>query len=266
MTSAAATSVAATSLPTLSLRSFSPAPIAGEAGAFNQLSVGDADLLPNEKILRFVRHAEGHHNVHRDKIKLPFTHDARLTEFGEQQCAQLQRSTAALRPHLVVASPLTRTLQTATLCFDPQRCASGAPLVALEEVRETVNYCCDGRRPLSTIALEFPSVDFTSLEHDSDEIWDRYVRTLGPVERHGDVRETGDLPALAARARAAISWLWTRPEKDIIVVSHCAFLRHLFGFGHDKGTSGKLLTQPRCVEYADAATSLFMREWVTRAV
>ena len=85
-----------------------------------------------------VRHAQGFHNVSKLRIHLR-PHDAHLTPAGEEQCAALCATTAALRPALIVASPLTRTLQTATLCFGSQLAAleaSGAPLTALEDVRE----------------------------------------------------------------------------------------------------------------------------------
>ena len=104
-------------------------------------AVGPAAIVlgPNQKLVHLVRHAQGFHNVSDLKIHLR-PHDARLTPAGEEQCAALCAATAALRPALVVSSPLTRTLQTATLCFGPQLAAleaSGAPLTALEDVRET---------------------------------------------------------------------------------------------------------------------------------
>lgn len=45
-------------------------------------------------------------------------------------------------------------------------------------------------------------------------------------------------------------------------MSHKVFLRHLFGFGHEKGDLGK---QPRCVEYADRGVEGFMRDYFDNA-
>ena len=103
-------------------------------------AVGPAAIVlgPNQKLVHLVRHAQGFHNVSKLRIHLR-PHDAHLTPAGEEQCAALCATTAALRPALIVASPLTRTLQTATLCFGSQLAAleaSGAPLTALEDVRE----------------------------------------------------------------------------------------------------------------------------------
>ena len=112
-----------------------------------------AELQPNQKILHFVRHAEGYHNVDARPIhERPV--DARLTPTGEAQCASLARATVDLRPQLVASSPLTRTLQTSWLAFGSEaatapgseREAASAPIVALESVRETVNYGCDACR------------------------------------------------------------------------------------------------------------------------
>ena len=188
-----------------------------------------AALGPTEKLVHFVRHAQGFHNISPLKIQQR-PHDARLTPEGEAQCAALQAATAALRPALVVASPLTRTLQTATLCFEPQREAAGAPpLTALEGVRETCNFLCDGRRPLSQIRPEFPAVDFGGCADDADALWASYEAKYGNQMSYGKHRESADLPALAMRSRRAFAWLGARPEREIVLVSHCAFLQAIFG-------------------------------------
>ena len=78
----------------------------GEEGTWYGGPADVAVLRPGQKLLHFVRHAQGTHNV----SKLPIQQrelDARLTPDGEAQCAALQRSTAALRPQLVATSPLT---------------------------------------------------------------------------------------------------------------------------------------------------------------
>ena len=181
------------------------------------------------KLVHFVRHAQGFHNV----SELPIAQrplDARLTPAGMEQCAALQATTSALRPALVVSSTLTRTLQTATLCFEPQRRESGAPLLALEEVRETVNFLCDCRRKLSEIAPEFLHADFSMCGGlDADEIWATYEARHGPAEAYAGHRELADLPALTDRWRRAAAWLAARPEQEVVVVSHCAFLQAIFG-------------------------------------
>lgn len=196
-------------------------------------AVGPAAIVlgPNQKLVHLVRHAQGFHNVSKLRIHLR-PHDAHLTPAGEEQCAALCATTAALRPALIVASPLTRTLQTATLCFGSQLAAleaSGAPLTALEDVRETCNYACDGRRPISQISPEFPRVDFGGCADDADALWARYEAQYGNQMSYGKHRESADLPSLALRSRRAFAWLGARSETEIVLVSHCAFLQAILG-------------------------------------
>jgi len=115
---------------------------------FHSAASADRDALPpGAKLIHFVRHAQGYHNVDPRPIHERAA-DARLTPAGEAQCAALAEATAGLSPELIVASPLTRTLQTATLVFRSQlgQRASAPPLIACEYARETVNYLCDCRR------------------------------------------------------------------------------------------------------------------------
>jgi broad specificity phosphatase PhoE len=103
-------------------------------------------LPPDERLIHFVRHAQGFHNVDPRPIH-ERDPDAHLTPEGEAQCAALAAEVAQLTPELIVVSPLTRTLQTATLVFDAHlRGPSPPPLIACEHARETVNYLCDCRR------------------------------------------------------------------------------------------------------------------------
>jgi broad specificity phosphatase PhoE len=203
-----------------------------------------------------VRHAQGTHNISQLPIQKRDL-DARLTPEGEAQCAALQRATAALRPHLVATSPLTRTLQTAIGCFEPQRKAAGAPLIAVEALRETVNFKCDTRRPISRIRPEFPAADFSQCVDDEDALWARYEAVYGSAESYSGHREMDRATELAARARTAMEWLGARAERDIVVVSHSAFYGHLFAYGQE--TSRRLGKLPRVFEYAEPA----VRDWMT---
>ena len=162
-----------------------------------------------------------------------------------------------MRPQLLVASPLTRTLQTAIGCFEPQRKAAGAPLVAVEALRETVNFKCDARRPLREIRPEFPAADFSPCADDEDAVWARYEAVFGSAEAYGGHREMDRRTELAERARTAVEWLGARAERDVVVVSHSAFYGHLFAYGHP--TSRRLAELPRIFDYATPA----VRDWMT---
>ena len=138
-------------------------------------AIGAAPAGPRVKLLHLVRHAQGTHNVDPEGVsRQPSGLDARLTEEGERQCAALAAAAAGLRPEVVISSPLMRTLKTAALSFDVQLRQGGVPLVALEDCRETVNYLCDARRPLSLNVAELAAaglaVDTAGCPDEQDEV------------------------------------------------------------------------------------------------
>ena len=129
------------------------------------------------------------------------------------------------RPQLVVVSPMTRALQTASLAFvgNPQPAAGQTPLVrppfvATSLARERVgNHTCDGRRERAELAAEFPHVDFRQVADGPDDMWE--AKELEPDHMNST--------ACAARATRLLHWLWARPEAELAVVSHWVFLLHL---------------------------------------
>lgn len=95
----------------------------------------------------------------------------------------------------VVTSPLTRCVQTALGSFPTLAARSPleVPFVAHESVRETVNFPCDAHRPLSTLAAEFPRVDFSGCAQSGghDRIWALYDAAV--PEGYDGPRESADL-------------------------------------------------------------------------
>ena len=156
---------------------------------------------------------------------------------------------------LVVTSPLTRALQTATAVLSTSSssgsssressttppAASGqqqqgqqgqgsspsstgpsevpAAVVAVEAVREAYGaYLPDKRRTKAELAAAFsPPVDFGGISEGEDPLW-----TPGS-------RET--LQAVRARARGFLGELLPRPERQVLVVSHGVFLQCLLQVG-----------------------------------
>ena len=207
------------------------------------------ELAPRQKLLHIVRHAQGFHNVDPDIMRSPAGIDARLTDEGFAQCARLAHTLAHLRPEVIVTSPLTRTIQTALHSFPTQLRNHGVPLVALEAVRETVNYMCDVRRPLSTIsgeiAQEGVAIDLSGCTDDHDEIWATSERKHGSASAFQGHRESVDPHRIAARARGAFEWLAARPEREIVIVTHSAFLWHVLNMERVNHAAGV----PAVVDY-----------------
>ncbi|KAG0448786.1 hypothetical protein HPP92_027660 [Vanilla planifolia] len=138
---------------------------------------------------------------------------------------------------LVITSPLLRTMQTAVGVFggdgfvdeakglplmieNAGNCGRPAissvetlPFIAVEACREHLGvHPCDRRRTISEYQILFPSLDFSLIESNEDNLW------------KPDVREANE--DLADRGIQFINWLWTRKEKEIAIVTHSGFLLH----------------------------------------
>jgi broad specificity phosphatase PhoE len=224
---------------------------------------------PHTKIVHFVRHAEGTHNVKQDYAH-PDHLDARLTTKGKQQCQALAERIAnadalqdpelyQLRENtdLIVTSPLTRCIETALYSFGPLLSSSSPSnitpplkMIAHDAIRETVNYSCDRRRTLTEIQQDHPSVDYTHCASDHDDIWTKYVEQLGCEKTYPHHRESGELHVVAERGRDFFAWLERRPERHVVVCSHSAFMRCLWNFGNNEG--GVPMAPPQNVSPAPA--------------
>lgn len=170
---------------------------------------------PRTKVLFLVRHAQGEHNyaagVHGVKAYKSWDYeDARLDATGLAQAAKLQAAFAAASVPLdmVLCSPLTRTLQTATISFKH----SNAPIVVVEALREAFGaHPCDRRRPRDVLEKEFPHVDLQLLPHGDDSLWT-------------EQRET--YPSVIKRAAEFVEYLTGLPDSigHVAVVTHGVFL------------------------------------------
>lgn len=168
------------------------------------------------------RHAQGFHNVAGEKDYESYQkeeyEDALLTPHGEAQCEDLKshrlKGNFARSADLLVVSPMRRTLATASIAF---RDLSGSiPWVAHESLREQAGYHpCDRRRPISELRESYPHVDFTIIQHDKDPL---YFSQAG--------RESAE--NVTKRAFDFFTWLDSRTEKEIVVVTHSAFLHSMF--------------------------------------
>ncbi|KAG7388079.1 hypothetical protein PHYPSEUDO_013198 [Phytophthora pseudosyringae] len=161
-------------------------------GLLDNVSWTDVDAYINTraaqgvavKLLLFLRHGEGTHNVaeamygteawDRYYRKLAEYTDAKLTPLGVQQAEraseridlELERG---LKIDEVVVSPLERTLHTAMTAFQSHK---EIPKRSMEWPRETIGVCtCDLRGTTSSKAAQYPSVDFSDIWSDADPWW-----------------------------------------------------------------------------------------------
>lgn len=173
------------------------------------------------RIIHFVRHAQGVHNVAGEEDYTYYQKeeyaDAALTNKGVKQCQSLANIHGITTAELLVVSPMTRTLQTASVSFPSQ--VGKFPWLALESLREQSGFHpCDRRRTVSEYKTEFQHIDFDQIDDEKDPLY----------HLHADEREP-DMH-VAERSRQFFAWLMHRQEKEIIVVTHSAFLRHTFSY------------------------------------
>lgn len=179
-------------------------------------------LHGKHKIIHFVRHAEGEHNAANKKDPIngylrEDLEDAFLSELGKTQCEECRDSYREMvkQAELVVVSPMHRALQTATLTFP--HLIGQIPWVSVESVRErTGHHPCDRRRPLSEHKAAYEHVNFSLIESEQDPLY-------GPC---GGKQEPSEW--VYKRCQEFIDWVGARPETNIIMVGHSAFIKHLF--------------------------------------
>jgi len=98
---------------------------------------------------------------------------------------------------------------------------SSPPILALEVARDRNGVRPpDMRRNVSEYQTLFPTIDFSQIESEEDNLW------------RPDVRESEE--EILARGLEFMKWLWKRPEKEVAVVSHGIVLQHmLYVFAND---------------------------------
>ncbi|XVF70893.1 hypothetical protein PTKIN_Ptkin11bG0198800 [Pterospermum kingtungense] len=176
------------------------------------------------KTLHLVRHGQAMHNVEGDKnreaLLSPHLFDAQLSPLGLQQVAKLRKDARGLldRVDLVITSPLSRAMETAVRVFGSggqmTPTLNSPQIMAVELCRDRMGIRpCDMRRKVSECRSLFPSIDFSMMDGEDDNLW------------NSDIREPEE--ELASRVAKFLIWLWTRPEKEIVVVSHGVVLQNI---------------------------------------
>lgn len=145
----------------------------------------------------------------------PLHFDAPLSSFGVEQVLSKCAAAKLLDADLVVSSPLTRALQTATGLF-----ADGpAPIIVLSLHRERLGNSCDVGRAPSALSEDFPNLNFDHL----DETWwfngDKDERGVPVEPDYQFIQRVSDFS----------HWISSRPERTIVVVGHGTFFHHLTG-------------------------------------
>jgi broad specificity phosphatase PhoE len=168
------------------------------------------------QIVHLIRHGQSTFNAHYEATgEDPMHFDARLTEVGQRQVAEARERLAGSHYDVVLASPLTRAIQTAEGIFGKR-----IPLEITAVHREWQISSCDIGRGLAELRADFPHLDFAHL----DDPWWRHD---APHCDLGFPRETEE--HLQERIRAFRQMITARPERRIAVVGHGDFFGRLIG-------------------------------------
>ncbi|KAL4161598.1 hypothetical protein PRNP1_002150 [Phytophthora ramorum] len=183
------------------------------------------------KVVYFVRHAQGFHNVARQKYgserweelaRSDEYLDPDLTPFGVEDTktkgppsvqAELERGMPPLER--VVVSPLSRAIQTAQTFFAKDQ-VPNQRFLCMENCREILDCCTfDKRQPVSVITHKFPDVDVSFVKDEEDLQWSpTHYETLEEIN---------------ARAKLFLSELFDIvPERYVVVVSHVCFIQAVY--------------------------------------
>lgn len=156
-----------------------------------------------------LRHGQSEFNVHYTAFRRdPGIVDPALTPLGQAQAEAAGRALAGQGLRRVIASPYTRTLQTARAVAR----WLDLPVLLNPIVRERYAFSCDIGRPRTELELHWPELDFSPVE----EVWwpaveEPFAEVLGRARRF--------------RAEMAALKDWS----DTLVVSHWGFILALTG-------------------------------------
>jgi broad specificity phosphatase PhoE len=162
--------------------------------------------------IHFIRHGQGFHNLGGGDYNM---HDPLLTAFGMEQCAQLAKTFPNLHDvDLVVSSPSKRTIYTALLAFGEAIDKKNLTIIGLPELQETSDLPCDIGSDCDKIRREFKThrLDLSQVTDD----WTSKKGKWAPTPE-----------ATEERCRVARNWLRSRPESNIVVITHGGVLHYL---------------------------------------
>ena len=166
------------------------------------------------KLLYCIRHGTALHNVNYWKIgRKAYTEypDTPLIDYGKLEATLLNTSWKQIsRVELVLVSPLTRTLETASLVFKDYN----IPMIAIDELMEypQAEEICNLRAEKNVLMERFPKIDFSNLADDPRIYWNDEFIPEKEIELLND------------RIEKFKKYVKTRPESTIAIVSHSSFL------------------------------------------
>lgn len=175
----------------------------------------------SKKTVHLVRH--GHTSSLISLVEPSARFDLRLTTLGHQQARNIAPKMAALKPEVILVSPLTRALQTLSGAF-PSIQEPGQHHVEVTPLHAEHVMCTgDIGRPPKILAGEFPWLSFDGLP----EVW-WYSQSEHPNDAvRMEFNSVEPMEELRKRVGVFRQFLRSRPENIIVVIGHSTFFKEL---------------------------------------
>lgn len=168
------------------------------------------------KKLYLIRHGISQHNVLFNKFGKKIFYDERyydtnLTKKGHEQSLKLGTQLKLNNYKdidLILTSSLTRCLETTYNIFKD----CDKPIIALDILKEYPQglQTCNKRDYKANLIEKFPLIDFSFIKDNKDLMWNE--------------KREETLEELVERIRYLNKFIYSRPEKNIAIVSHNSFL------------------------------------------
>ena len=156
----------------------------------------------------------------------PLIFDSPLSYIGEQQARAANEFILQTMQfvELVIVSPLTRALQTASIAFH----GMDVPLLVSPLLREQLFSSCDVGRSGHELGVFFPELS-TQLHQLPADWWGgpghEHFRLMNGVP----LASREPIQAVRARLRALMQLIASRPERSIVLVGHGVLFFHIIG-------------------------------------
>ncbi|MBI3710674.1 MAG: histidine phosphatase family protein [Proteobacteria bacterium] len=161
-----------------------------------------------------IRHGQSEFNAVFSLTRVdPGIRDPRLTEEGRRQAAAAAQFLKQHDIRRLLASPYTRTLETATIIAD----ALGLEVTIEPMVRERAAYMCDVGASPAVLAQRFPRFRF---DHLDDPWWHDHIELGQPEAEDALLVRCADFRKTMA---AVADW------RHVAVVTHWGFIRGMTG-------------------------------------
>ena len=207
------TSIAATATEAAAIAEAASTPMEiSDSAAASAAGSTAAVAAGSPKYLCLIRHGQGEHNPRKNPLAVGFIpkmlmRDAKLTGKGRKQAGALQQPMQWMPFDLIVVSPLSRTIETATAAFEEHP----TPKRLCHLMCERATMPADQGTPKAQLLKKHPQLaDWQGWDELPEHFWP--PRSLKTAEQE-----------VAARVEEFKSWLLARPETCFALVGHSAF-------------------------------------------